>query len=216
MYSNTESHYSVIESKNHKGLSGKVSDAVRYLWTYWQSSDGTNNVNAMHHTLHLCNWFSIDFAACKWNACTFAGSQVFVFDLQHHRIGLSWIEQSFKAHFSAVTLSIHCMIISECVCVYVSQFWLCVLFQWSLNNVSMQQRSEAIPDTSLPLTKHQQNFILSLSLSFSSSLPPSLPPVLFRWLAVFTWWSSLALGTGGRGIREMKLGEKRKTDSDLG
>lgn len=98
------------------------------------------------------------------------------------------------------------------VCVCVSRFWLCVLFQWSLNNVSMQQRSEAIPDTSLPLTKHQQNFILSLSLSFSSSLRPAL----FRWLAVFTWWSSLALGTAERGIREMKLGEKRKTDSDLG
>ena len=82
------------------------------------------------------------------------------------------------------------------VCVYAGRFWLCVLFRWSLNNVSMQQRSEAIPDTSLPLTKHQQNFILSLSLS------PALPPILFRWLAVFTWWSSLALGTGGRGIRE--------------
>lgn len=87
------------------------------------------------------------------------------------RRGLSWIERSFKEHFSTVILSIHCMIISQCV--YVSQFWLCVLFQWSLNNVSMQQRSEAIPDTSLPLTKHQQNFILCLSLSFSSSLPPS-------------------------------------------
>lgn len=86
-----------------------------------------------------------------------------------------------------------------------SRFWLCVLFQWSLNNVSMQQRSEAIPDTSLPLTKHQQNFLPSLY--FSSSLQP----VLFRWLAVFTWWSSLALGTGERRIREMKLGEKRKT-----
>ena len=212
MYSNTESHYSVIESKNHKGLLGKVSDAVRYLWTYWQSSDGSSNVNAMHHTSHLCNWFPIDSAACKWNTCTFAGLQAFVLDLQHHRMGLLWIERSFKEHPGAVTLSIYCMIISECVCVCVSQFWLCVLFQWSLNNVSMQQRSEAIPDTSLPLTKHQQNFILSLSPPFSSSLPP----FLFRWLAVFTWWSSLALGTGGRGIREMKLGEKRKTDSDLG
>ncbi len=179
MYSNTESHYSVIESKNHKGLPGKVSDAVRYLWTYWQSSDGTSNVNAMHHTSHLCNWFSIDFAACKWNTCTFTASRAFVFDLQHHRIGLSWIELSFKEHFSAVTLSIHCMIISEYVCV--RQFWLCVLFQWSLNNVSMQQRSEAIPDTSLPLTKHQQNFILSLSLSFSPSLPPSLPVSSADW-----------------------------------
>lgn len=106
----------------------------------------------------------------------------------------------------------------ECACVCVrahkSRFWLCVLFRCSLNNVSMQQRSEAIPDTSLPLTKHQQNFVLSLSLSLFLFLPPTR---LFRWLAVFTWWSSLALGTTAeRGIREMKLGEKRKTDSDLG
>lgn len=117
--------------------------------------------------------FQLIFSACKWNTCTFAGLQAFVFDLQHHRIGLSWIERTFKEHFSAVILSIHCMIISESVsvCVYASRFWLCVLFQWSLNNVSMQQRSEAISDTSLPLTKHQQNFILSLSLSFSPSLP---------------------------------------------
>lgn len=212
MYSNTESHYSVIESKNHKGLLGKVSDAVRYLWTYWQSSDGTSNVNAMHHTSHLCNWFPIDFAACKWNSCTFAGLQAFVLDLQHHRMGLLWIERSFKEHPAAVTPSIYCMIISECVCE--SVLAVCAV------SVVFEQRIHAAkirghPWHLTPINQTSAEFY-SLSVSLFLFLPPSLPPFLFRWLAVFTWWSSLALGTGGRGIREMKLGEKRKTDSDLG
>lgn len=146
MYSNTELHYSVIKSKNHKGLPGKVSDAVRCLWTYWQNSDGINNVNAMHHTSHLCNWFSIDFPACKWNACTFAGLQAFVFDLEHHRVGLSWTEQSFKEHFSAVILSIHCMIISKCVCMWVNFGCVCCFSGlWTTYPCSKDQRPSLTP-----------------------------------------------------------------------
>ena len=145
MYSNTESHYSVIESKNHKGLLGKVSDAVRYLWTYWQSSDGTSNVNAMHHTSHLCNWFPIDFAACKWNSCTFAGLQAFVLDLQHHRMGLLWIEWSFKEHPAAVTPSIYC-INNLWVCMWVSFGCVCCFSGlWTTYPCSKDQRPSLTP-----------------------------------------------------------------------
>lgn len=84
------------------------------------------------------------------------------------------------------------------------RFWLCVLFYWSLNNVSMQQRSEAIPDTSLPLTKHQQNFILSLSLSFAPPTPPFFPLPLTGSLHVVKfispgdgWEKSKRDGVGG-------------------
>lgn len=136
----------------------------------------------------------------------------FVFDLQHHRIGLSWIERSFKEHFSAVTLSIYCMIISECVCESVlAACAVSVVFEQRIHAAKIRGH----PWHLTPINQTSAEFY-SLSVSLFLFLPPSLPPVLFRWLAVFTWWSSLALGTGGRGIREMKLGEKRKTDSDLG
>ena len=128
----------------------------------------------MHHTSHLCNWFSIDCTACKWNACTFAGLQAFVFDLQHHKIGLSWIEQSFKEHFSAVILSIHCMIISECVCVCVCEW---VLAVWAVS-VVFEQRIHAAkirghPWHLTPINQTSAEFY-SLSVSLFLFLPPSL------------------------------------------
>ena len=205
MYSNTESHYSVIESKNHKGLLGKVSDAVRYLWTYWQSSDGSSNVNAMHHTSHLCNWFPIDCAACKWNTCTFAGLQAFVLDLQHHRMGLLWIERSFKEHPGAVTLSIYCMIISECVCVCESVLAVCAV------SVVFEQRIHAAkirghPWHLTPINQTSAEFY-SLSVSPFLFLPPSLSLPLTGSLHVVKFISP---GDGWERNKRDEVGRKEK------
>lgn len=154
------------------------------------------------------------FFACKWTACTFAGLQAFVFDLEHHRTGLPWIEWSFKELLSTVILSIHSIIICVCVSVCERQFWLCALFHWSLNNASIQQRSEAIPDTSLPLTKHQQNFSLSLCLpppptpSPLRSLPLTGTLHVVKFISPGERWERSK--GGGGGVKRDELGRKEK------
>lgn len=99
--------------------------------------------------------------------------------------------------------------VCESTRVCVRWFRLCVLFQWSLNNVSMQHRSEAIPDTSLLLTIHQQNCIPSLplslipSLSTTASLSPSVSSSSTHGES-----SQAVVHQGGQ--REMKLCIKEK------
>lgn len=88
--------------------------------------------------------------------------------------------------------------VGECVCVRESVLAVCAV------SVVFEQRIHAAKIRGhlwhlTPINQTSAEFY-SLSVSLFLSLPPL--PVLFRWLAVFTWWSSLALGTGGRGIRE--------------
>lgn len=210
MYSNTESHYSVIESKNHKGLLGKVSDAVRYLWRYWQSSDGTHNVNAMHHTSHLCNWFPIDFAACKWNTCTFGASGCFCVWPTTSQDGfiMNWAE--FQRALQRCH-SINLLYDNLWVCVREPVLAVCAV------SVVFEQRIHAAkirghPWHLTPINQTSAEFY-SLSVSLFLFLPPTCSLPLTGSLHMVKFISP---GDGWERIREMKLGEKRKTDSDLG
>jgi len=201
MYSNTESHYSVIESKNHKGLPGKVSDAVRYLLTYWQSSDGTDDVNAMHRIFMqlVFNWFCC-MQMKRMYICWIAGFCARPTTSQDRFI-VDWadFQRALRRCHSVNPLYDNLWV---CVCVCESVLAVCAV------SVVFEQRIHAAkirghPWHLTPINQTSAEFY-SLSVSLSPSLPPSLPSVLFRWLAVFTWRSSLALGTAGRGISEGK------------